>query len=37
MESKQLGFLYIRGALFNAVYHDRVKKSFFECHVLESQ
>jgi len=30
MESKQLGFLYIRGALFNAVYHDQVKKVFSE-------
>lgn len=30
MESKQLGFLYIRGALFNAVYHERVKKAFSE-------
>jgi len=27
---KQLGFLYIRGALFNDVYHDRVKKTFLE-------
>jgi len=28
--SKQLGFLYIRGALFNEVYHDRVKNVFSE-------
>ena len=30
MSVKQLGFLYIRGALFNNVYHDRVKKAFSE-------
>ena len=30
MASKQLGFLYIRGALFNEVYHDRVKNVFSE-------
>lgn len=30
MVSKQLGFLYIRGALFNEVYHGRVKKVFSE-------
>ena len=30
MSVKQLGFLYIRGALFNDVYHDRVKKAFSE-------
>ena len=30
MSGKQLGFLYIRGALFNKVYNDRVKKVFLE-------
>ena len=30
MSEKQLGFLYIRGALFNNIYHDRVKKAFSE-------
>ena len=30
MPVKQLAFLYIRGALFNGVYNERVKKAFLE-------